>query len=326
MPAAEMPAEEPKPTETEVPEITHVMKPKYGDGKAQTIHDQMSDKTAPEKRAYGGDEYANGRYERPFLAEDMEYLPFIDILRTDMYRDDDDVWAYVSIEVISAPSLAGDKDLSFGVEIDEDLDGRGDLFILAKNPVDSSWSTDGVQIWRDINGNIGDVEPMKPDAMGAGDGYEVNVFDEGLGNDADMAWVRLSSESDAVVEIAFKLDMIPKTKDAYIFLWGAWTFAGDPHLEWFDHHDTFALAEAGSPLKDNDNYPLKQFEAADNTCRGLSGMEPSGKLPGMCPYTPPQTTHSDPGDSCVPIDCCPSAMLGCSMMWDSALCQCVSIN
>ena len=321
--AVDMPAEEPVPTETLKPEVIHIMNPTYGNGKAQTIHDQVSDKTAEEQRAYGGDEFVNGRYERPFLVEEMEYVPAIDIVRADLFRDEEEVWAYATIEVFNLADVTPEDQIYFGIEIDDDLDGRGDTFILAATPQEEKWSTDGVQIWQDINQSVGSKTEMKPDENGGSDGYEVLIFDEGVGDDADLAWVRKSDESDNVIEIAFKLSIIPKTMDAYLFLWGAWTFAGDPHLDWFDHHDTFTLEEAGSPLKENDNYPLKAFYGADNTCRGLSGMEPTGNMPGMCPYTPPPVTHDSPSQSCDWVNCCPLAVAGCNSHFDWDSCSCV---
>jgi hypothetical protein len=317
---ADLPAEEPNPTDTAVPEIVHIINPGFGDGKAQTVHDQESDKTADEKRAYGGDEFNSGRFERPFLAKDMEYIPAVDIIRADLYRDEDTMWAYATIEVINMAENGGEE-IHYGIEIDENLDGRGNTFILVSSPQDTKWTTDGVQVWQDINHSIGSSSPMKPDAGGGADGYETLIFDAGIGEDADLAWVRKSDESENAIEIAFKLNLIPKTEDATLFLWGAWAFAGDPHLDWFDHHDTLTLEEAGSPLKENENYPLMDFEGADNTCRGLSGMDPIGSLPGMCPYTPPpandQTTQR-----CVPRICCTSVASACTLHWNPVTCQC----
>ncbi len=68
-PATALPTEPPPPTAVPEPEIVHISLPWQGRGKEQTIHDQLSQNTAPEKRAYGGDEYNKGRYERPFTAE-----------------------------------------------------------------------------------------------------------------------------------------------------------------------------------------------------------------------------------------------------------------
>ena len=313
---------QPPPTETAVPEIVHVLLPKFGDGKAQTIHDQVSNNTAPEKRAYGGDEFALGRYERPFTAENMEYLPYIDLVRADMYRDNADEWVYATLEVFSSPSLAGDHILYYALELDADLDGRGDFLIVAESPELDTWTTTGVQIWEDVNRDIGAKQPMRPDQDASGDGYEVLVFDEGIGSDADAAWVRMSSESDKKIEIAFKLDLVDIGEDYIFFLWGAWTFADEVHPEWFDQHDHFTLAEAGSSLKDNPEYPLKAFAAADNTCRALSGMEPTGQMPGMCPYVPPKNTNNNTTTSCTPINCCTNFTIACTLVFNPVTCQC----
>jgi hypothetical protein len=313
--------EAPPPTEPPEPVIEHIMLPKFGDGKAQTIHDQTSDKTAPEKRAYGGDEFVTGRYERPFTGQEMEYLPYIDLVRADLYRDKDNIWAYATLEGISSPSLSNEHTIYYALELDEDLDGRGDSLIVAQAPPSDEWTTDGVQIWQDVNNNIGAEKVMQPDAGGAGDGYEVLVFDAGKGDDADMAWVRLNSEKNNRIEIAFKLDLVDIGKDYTIFLWGAWAFADEVHPEWFDAHDTFSLEEAGSPLKDNAAYPLKAFAAADNTCRALSGMEPTGNMPGMCPYTPPTTTNNS-SSSCAPINCCTTFTTACMLHFNPVTCQC----
>jgi hypothetical protein len=226
---------------------------------------------------------------------------------------------------VNSPSYAGDKEIHYAVEIDENLDGRGDLIILAANPADSQWTTAGVQIWHDINATIGDKTPMHPDSEGGSDGYETLIFDEGKGEDADLAWVRKSDESKRQIEIAFKLEMIPQTDEAYVFLWGAWAFAADPHLDWFDHNDQFTIEEAGSPLIEEDNYPLNQFEAADNTCRALSGDTPSGDLPGMCPYRPPATSGGTPSEGCVEINCCPNGPRGCPYVWDPIKCECYEV-
>ncbi len=317
----------PPPTETAVPEIVHVMLPKFGDGKAQTIHDQVSNNTAPEKRAYGGDEFPLGRYERPFTADAMEYLPYTDLVRADMYRDKEDVWAYTTLEVFASPSLAGDRSLFYALELDADLDGRGDFLIAAQSPESDTWTTTGVQIWEDVNSDIGNSKPMESDANGPGDGYEVLIFDEGIGKDADAAWVRLSSDSDKKIEMAFKLDLLDIGEEYIFFLWGAWAFADEVHPDWFDQHDHFSLAEAGSSLKDNPEYPLKAFAAADNTCRALSGMEPTGQLPGMCPYVPPKSTNdTHTTTSCTPINCCTGLVTACTHYWNSVTCKCEPFN
>ena len=321
-PVTAVPTEEPPPPPTAEPEIVHVVIPVHGRGKEQTIHDQLSQNTAPEKRAYGGDEYNKGRYERPFTAEEMEYFPFIDLVRTDLIRDEDGGWLYVSITVVDEPSMSGEQKVIYGVELDSDLDGRGDVLILADAPESTEWTTDGVQVWQDANANLGAKEPMKPDESAGGDGYEVLIFDEGKGDDADLAWVRLSPDLNVKIEMAFKLDLVDIGEEYYFFLWGAWAFVDEAHPDWFDHHDHFSLEEAGSPLKDNENYPLNAFFGADNTCRALSGLEPSSQLPGMCPIAVQQASGGD--ERCPAQECCPPKAAPCPKIWSYETCSCVS--
>ncbi len=90
-----------------------------------------------------------------------------------------------------------------------------------------------------MNANLGAAEPMKPDEQTEGDGYEVLLFDEGVGDDADLAWVRLSPDMSVKIEMAFKLDLVDIGEEYYFFLWGAWAFVDDAHPDWFDHHDKF---------------------------------------------------------------------------------------
>jgi hypothetical protein len=317
------PTEPPPPSPTEVPEIVHVSMPAQGDGKEQTIHDQLSQNTAPEKRAYGGDEYLNGRWERPFTATDMEYLPFIDLVQTNLIRDENNGWLYADLITVEPASNGGERKLIYGIEMDRDLDGRGDVLILADAPESTEWTTNGVRVWQDLNANVGATEPMKSDAPEQNDGYEVKTFDEGIGDDPDLAWVRISSGMSNKVEFAFKLELMDIGEEYYIFLWGAWAFAEDAHPDWFDHHDKFTLAEAGSPLKDNEEYPLKAFYGADNTCRALSGMEPTVQLLGMCPLSVPQAS----GEGRCPAEMCCSLTathgFPCPQHWDYNLCACV---
>jgi len=315
----------PPPLPTAEPEIVHITMPALGTGDAQTIHDQVSRETAPEKRAYGGDEYVNGRYERPFMTEGMEYLPYIDIKQTNLIRDEEDGWLYVNIVVMEPPSKSGGRKVIYGIEVDSDLDGRGDVLILADAPTSSEWTTDGVRIWEDVNANVGDRDPMRPNAPMQEDGFEIQVFDEGRGYDADLAWVRQSSDTANSIEIAFKFDLVDSGEEEFVFLWGAWAFAEDAHPDWFDHHDRFTLEEAGSPLIENEHYPLKAFYAVDNTCRALSGQAPISRLPGMCPVSVPQggDEGDEPPGSCVEIECCPGDYV-CYLYWDPNLCTCVS--
>lgn len=322
-PPTDEPAPPPDPTPEAPPvevEIVHVDSPSLGNGKPQVIHDQPSNKVAPEKRAYGGDEYPLGRYERPFTAEVMEYLPFIDITQTVLFVDDSDDWIYTGILVVESPSLAGDRKLFYGIELDNDLDGRGDVLIMATLPDGEEWTTNGVYVYKDVNESIGGADPMKPNAPASGDGYEVVIFDAGVGEDPDLAWTRRSPDEKKLIEIAFKPDLVDVGAEERGFAWAAWAFVEDFHADWFDHHDHFTLEEAGSSLIDNADYPLKAFHSADNTCRALSGVSLVGDVPGLC------VTYSSPGVSggC-PAQDCPSFNFGSTTLhtcWNPDTCEC----
>ena len=228
-------------------------------------------------------------YERPFTSTSMDYLPDLDILGARLMRDT--TWVYINISLEgqnSAGGLLGD----YGAELDLNLDGRGDMLLMAKKP-GSAWSTDGVRAWTDPNNDVGGARPILSDPPSNTDGYETIVFDSGVGSDPDAAWARISPTDPNSVQIAFKNTLI---KNAATFMWGAWAMDDSMlHPEWFDYNDHFTLAQAGSPLiEDTQNYPLKALAEVDNTCRWVVGFTPSGNEPGICPV-PPTPTPIKPG-------------------------------
>lgn len=297
-PTATVQPTEVKPTETPEPSATptvaHFVYPVEPTGKYQTIHDQISEKVAPQKRAYGGDEYDVGRYERSFTAE-MDYQPFIDIEKAELNRVDP-LWVFVRIQVISDPLNSGEADPLFGVELDVDANNRGEYLILASPPHEKGWTTDQVQVWQDLDADVGGNKPVRND-ISEGDGYETLVFDQGQGNDPDLVWVRISPLGPNYVEIAFKNDLTGG-EDAK-FIWLPWALSGIKDHSIYEYNDHFTLAMAGSPLKEDQvNYPLKELWGVDNTCRGTSGMVPQPSMIGACAnYEPPP---SRPGATNVP--------------------------
>jgi hypothetical protein len=165
------------------------------------------------------------------------------------------------------------------VELDVDIDGRGDWLVLAGQP-GAVWSTDRVRVWRDINKDVGNNAPIQSDPPQTGDGYETLVFREGQGEDPDLAWARLDPADNRSVQIAFKNEMI---KGDVEFLWGAWADQGLVNPGWFDYVDHFTHDEAGSSIRGLSQYPLKALFEVDNTCRWAVGFTPEGKEPGLCP-------------------------------------------
>jgi hypothetical protein len=194
-----------------------------------------------------------------------------------------------------------------------------------------------VQVWKDVNEDVGGETAIKPDAPDGWDGYEILLFDAGMGEDADLAWVRRSAEMKEKIEFAFKLNLAAVGEAKPVFLWGAWAFEGKVQPEMFDIQDHVTLEEAGSPLRDNAYYPIQEpFAAADNTCRGLLGMAPSGQLPGMCPVAGNVAAAGEEaagfllqftgGFDCIELDCCDviwGSPYDCPYVWDPEACDCV---
>jgi hypothetical protein len=101
------------------------------------------------------------------------------------------------------------------------------------------------------------------------------VFDQGVGPDADAAWIRLSPYNANQVQIALKAGLISGDNE---FLWWGWTFA-DPQPAWQDYQDHFTPAQAGSPLSESAEYPIKDLALIDSTCRWGFDFNPVGNEP-----------------------------------------------
>ncbi len=287
----------PEPTITLEPEIVHVMWPGSPLGNVnQTVHDQVDHNTAAQRQAFGGDDFKNGKYERPF-DPDMNYLPHADLVSVQLNRADP-LWVYVSLKVNNPLTQEEAKDVHFLVEIDTDLDSRGDLLILTGLPKSSEWSTETVKVLSNPDINVGGSVVVRPDPdLSEGRGYYEVLFDNGKGDDPDLAMSKLSKADPATILIAFKNTLTGGEKGK--FIWLPWTDTG--MLDWslFDFNDHFTFEQAGYPMKeDAQNYPLKALWGVDNTCRVPSGFTPKGTMPGLCPnYDPPpsQGPPKDPG-------------------------------
>ena len=184
----------------------------------------------------------------------------------------------------------------YGVELDLNLDGRGDVLLMAAKP-GAAWSTDGVRVWTDSNHDVGGAHPINPTAPADTNGYDNLVFNQGVGSDPDRAWALYLTHRPEHVQLAFKNALI---NDNGKFLWGAWTMIDSTfNPAWFDYNDHFSLPQAGSPLiEDSTNYPLKALAQVDNTCRWVVGFTPTGTEPGICPVpatpTPKPTATRTP--------------------------------
>jgi hypothetical protein len=303
-----IPSDTPEPTQTPIPveptitpkpDIVHVMWPGSPLGNVnQTVHDQVDDITAAQKQAFGGDDFKNGKYERPF-DKDMNYMPFAD-LETVLLNRADPLWIYVSLKVKGALSDDLAKDIHFLIEIDKDLDSRGDILIVTGLPKSKDWSTESVKVISNPDINVGGTVAVKPDPqLSEGRGYYEILFDNGKGDDPDLAMSRLSKNDPNTVLIAFKNSLTGGEKGK--FIWLPWTDTG--MLDWslLEFNDHFTFEQAGYPMKeDTQNYPLKAVWGVDNTCRMPSGFTPNGTMPGLCPnYDPPPAQGPPKSPGCV---------------------------
>ena len=124
---------------------------------------------------------------------------------------------------------------------------------------------------------------MVGDSAGAGgDGYETVVFDQGKGDDPDAAWVRVTADEPATVQLAFKKSLL-NGNDKYLV--GAWAGMDALDPSKFDLNDHYTVEQAGSASQPDfpATYPIKALAELDNTCRQAINFSPSGKEPGVCP-------------------------------------------
>ena len=240
--------------------------------------DHDSSSTAEERRAPGGDRFTFGHFERPFNAETMDiYYPDLDIQDVSVFRDD--IWVYSSI-LVKGREEPNPFPGNYALELDLDLDGAGDLFILARRPSIEDWTSLGVQIWADDNRDVGGKLVINADLDGRGDGYEHLIFDQGMGNNPDLAWVRVPPDQPGIVQIAFMRLLLVGDR---AYLMGVWAGYDDLQPGLFDLNDHFTQAEAGEAMTVMGSlYPIKELSGVDSTCRMAIGFEPTGAEPGLC--------------------------------------------
>jgi len=280
--AAPEASETPSPTPTV--EIIHQTNPGDPASTSYYILDSSTAAYAPEQRSIA-DNFNINILERPFDAEGMVYKAYLDIIRTELFVSSP--WVYVTIFLEQAPPA--DAAPWYAAEIDLNMDGGGDVLVAGLLPPDTTWTTDGVFVYEDNNDDVSGARVMLADSPPqTGDGYETLVFEQGIGDDPDAAWIRIAPGHTDRIQLGFKYNLIASDGE---FLWGSWTDEGLQEAGWFDYHDHFSHAEAGSPLSESSHYPLAAMDMMDNTCRWTYGFQPTDPLPGLCalPATPTPT-------------------------------------
>ena len=275
-PVTEVPA-------TEAAPIVHTVIPQGGTADRAYAHDNENLTTFENKDVRFGDEFQKNRFERPFTSNDMEYLPDLDIL--DFGITSDDQFFYISI-VLAGLVPGSDSPTGFyGVEIDRDSDGRADLMLATVPSYSTDFTAENVVVLADLDGDIGGPTINRPDADFTGNGYDGIIFDLSQNifpKDPDLAWVRYVEGGRPSIEIAYRKWIFRGGNEQ--FMWSVFSLSASEGLDpsKFTTHDTITETEAGSPDKNNPNYPIKGLAAMDNTCRVAFGFQATGLEPFGC--------------------------------------------
>ncbi len=268
------------PTSTPTIDIVHIDFPSQPGAYTSKLSDRSSAPLADENRAIG-DSFNRNIFERPFTAETMEYQAYIDIA-PGAELSLDPPWVYISIFLEEPPP--SDEKVVYAVELDLNVDGRGDWLLTASTPLSDNWSTKGVQAYLDSNGDVGGDNPTQvDDTPNEGNGYETLLFNEGSGIDPDAVFSRILTEPSTTVQFALNHSIIANDRT---FMWGVWAFGESIQPERFEYNDSITLEEAGSPISTNRHYPLKGLYSVDSTCRWVQGIVPRREMPSICGYQP----------------------------------------
>ena len=280
--------------------------------------DQDSSATASQKMANGGDRFTFERFERPFNGMTMEtYFPELDITDTFVYQDD--TWVYGTIQVVNR-SAANESPFRFAMQVDITLDGKGDWLMIADNPSSTEWTTEGVQVYFDTNGDVGNATPVMTDNNAAdGNGFEALVFDQGIGNDPDSAWARVSPLNANIVELAMKRSLMENTPEYMVNMWTGRSCLNPALFDFSDHytHEQAGAADPEFPFF----YPIQAVFELDNTCRMAVGFKPTGNEPGLCQTRVP-AGPADPAEPGCQLNDAICAQQGPGYYFDPATCSC----
>lgn len=231
-------------------------------------------------RALLGDDFSDGKFERPYNSNSMDvYFPHLDLDRV-VVHPEDSTWVYA---IITTVGLDANKAFTgqYAIELDLDQNGFGEFLIMVDTPSSAEWTTQGVRVYKDGDLDIGGVSPAKADSAGANsNGFETILFDQGTGDDADLAWVRLDPSDPNSFQIAYKQALLGGEKTYTAGIWAGTHL--DPAL--FDYNDHFTYEQAGAANSEITNfYPIKELSEFDNTCRYAIGYDATGLEPGICP-------------------------------------------
>jgi hypothetical protein len=262
--------------------IKHETIPSEGITDRATAHDHDNALSFDKRVVRSGDEFFRNRFERPFTADDMDYLPDLDIVNFSITSDE--TFFYIRISFVGlmpdTESLTG----SYAVEIDRNGDGRAEILLVAHGPYFEEFSADQVAVYLDMNSDIGGSKVNRPDDF-KNDGFETTIFDLSQNvypqDDPDLAWVRQTTDGSLpAVEIAYKKWIFKDGNEAFMWSVDASGAPIDPTRLYI--HDFMTPEDAGAANSDDPNYPIKSLAAFDNTCRVPLGFTATGNEPLGC--------------------------------------------
>src|SRR5688572_11338762 len=259
--------------ETEVPAKTaeaptamvkHETVPAEGITDRATAHDHDSALSFENKVVRSGDEFFRNRFERPFTADDMEYLPDLDIVNFSI--NSDDTFFYIRISLVGLDAETQSLTGSYGVEIDRNGDGRAEILFVTHGPYSEEYSADGVVAYLDMNSDMGGSKINRPDDFKS-DGFEATIYDLSQNvypeGDTDLAWVRQRMDGSLpAIEIAYKKWIFNDGKESFMWSVDASGTAIDPSKLYVQ--DFITAEDAGAANSEDPNYPVKALAAFDN--------------------------------------------------------------
>ena len=257
-------------------------------GSPEVTKDEIdTSNTAGQKLALG-DSFRLGNLERPFTEDVMDYYQENDLLEMKISKDDD--FYYFVLEIVGPNKDTGILSAAYGVEFDTDLDGRGDVLLLAKGNSSAEWTIEGVSVYADSNEDVGGSSPVVPDTND-GNGYDQVLFSINDLNDPDAAWQKADGNE---VLLAIKRSMVGGNR----FFWKVWADSGLADPAKFDYNDSFSEEQAGSPVKTGNFYPVGQLNLMDSTCWIAYNLEATGKEVGGCYQLQPTPIPEPTKPSC----------------------------
>ncbi len=280
------PTEPSPPTATPIPEIIHLDYPgEFVLSPLQRIFDcttgHLAAAAGPLTLSNSCDQWEINYFERPVNQDNGDYLPQLDIVQSEFGQDEN--WHYARIYLFTDGYDDIVLDGIYAIEIDLDLDAKGDILISVESPSSFSpdtWVVDGVRVWLDKNNDVGGPTAMQADTSFEGDGYEELIFDQGVGQDPDLAWAKTYSTLPGLVEISFKSSLLG---DVDSFEWWTWAMKEDLGADKYD------------PV---DYYQVNSIYYLDNTCGWIFG-DRYQNLPNLCTVIS-SPVISSPSESCQP--------------------------